>query len=418
MAKQKSTNTWNKERISLNTIAPQPLNLQLATDEQLLHIEEQALFNFSKGKAAVAFFLFLGFPLYAPVVLILVSGSIASVPVQRLFPLMQELLFGLLLPAVFFLLVGVSSVSAIGKLPRKNYVVVTDKRIFIASAPKNDLSDLSASTKGAILLETKYEDALSITTFKDKRRSGLKIKVNPKILTEDENSFDVRFYPATDAEAVYQKLPSSIRKNIGEKSAATAKALVEEKKNNLLGFVFGIVFMIGLVTITGGFVLQETSSVFVKLGKKAYWHEDYAESEKLCDIAYGYISKMKFHPQYGAVCFRLALASWKNGNSDKAIPLFKEAIEKCNWRDQDSGANWYPATCRSATYLAEIYASKGDTQKAAEYFEEARNRLHYETNIEEAQYLINAATKFFKEQRNEQKVHQFEIAGKTFRPAK
>lgn len=418
MTNKKSSNTWNKNHISLNAIDPQSLNLQLATDERLLHIEEKTLLGISKGKAAVAFFLFLGFPLYTPVVLILVSGTIASVPLQHLLPLMQELLFGLLLPVAFFLLIGISRVQTIGKLPPKNYVVVTDKRIFMASGPKNDLSNLSASTKPSIFLETRYEDALFITTFKDRKISGLKIKVNPKILTEDENSFDVRFYPAADVEALYMKLPSSVRNTIGEKSETTAKALVEEKKNNRIGLVFGIVLVIGIVAISGGFVLQETNSVFQKLGRRAFLQEEYAQSEKMCDIAYGYISRMKFHPQYGPTCFRLALASWKNGNPDKAIPLFKEAIERCNWRDQESGANWYPATCRSNTHLAEIYASKGDAQKAAEYFDQALSRLQYETNIDEAEYLITKATTFFKEQQDEQKVHQFEIAGKTFRPAK
>ncbi len=342
----------------------QPPEVELEKDERILFYESRQDVALTMPNLILGLLLFLGFPFYGMMLIVGGGGLISGASFDDIWPMIENPLIILTVEAIVLCIVIPLLKQRIDELlPTAKHLVVTNKRIFNLATNVSFPKDLPVVTQ-----ESRYDEVMLITREQSKNSGLLKVKVKKANPCDEEAREQSYMYSASNASLAYSCIPREITQRKGPKSFAGKKELEQYKRDGIVargvaGFVTCMLLALGSCLVQ-----QESAVKYLRSSRDAYMRKDYKQAEESAQQAYDRLSRIPFHDYYGPACYRLAIAYVANGKSDAAIPLFKEAGERCS---SGEDIDWRAAKFRSHAHLAQIFQARGDLQQSQQFFQRA-----------------------------------------------
>ncbi|MBC8000661.1 MAG: tetratricopeptide repeat protein [Leptolyngbya sp.] len=302
-------------------------------------------------------------------------------------------------------------------LPTKEKTIITSKRIYASYVMPNGI------VRDMEMKSSEYKNIQALYPYTDNSGQFIRVIMNPRQLQledlpqnahSDIEGYD-RKYRVKNATVAYSFIPDDVKFSIGERS----KSVIKHKGKRRFEAVFGVLFMclfagaIALFSIC--FYAQEHSNDLLRSGRKAYARKQYDVAEATLKRAYLSVAYFPFMHQYGIASYRYALALEANGKLDEAIPKFEQAVQACNWYDDDeSNIDWRPAVFRSNVHLAEIYNRRDNKTFAGKYFEAALDTVSKETDVVRAKKFISEYATYLRQRNEVAKAEKVAARGQSF----
>ncbi len=411
MKTKKLTQEKEQQRQALQSAqkAQSDSTLHLEDDEKILYRESVDTPESSVAGMATTLFAIFGFPFY---IIIGFTALTAYLSEKTFAEFTQEITgpLGILAAvAVFSIVLGLALQAAYKSTLGGNgaQFLITNKRLF----------NYNPNGFMHVMLESRYPDVLYIYPEKLGKQEYLQVRVKELEVSESASrTIEIRHaYPVRNASMAFMQIPDQVRLERSEKSKSGALYKQKTKTEAALALIglSAIICFLAFVIVTAS--AQVAVENLLQDGRQLIKAGQFAQAERVYRDAYQKIRAFPFHADFGPAAYRYARVLETNGKLAQCVPIYRQAIERCNWSDLEDNITWKPAVFRSNVHLAEIYKQEKNDKMAEHYFDKALATANFETDDKRIKSLISSYQQFLNEHSKVGKAAMIDRLASTFK---